>query len=145
MADWNLPLTEHLALTGEFYRGQALGGLWGAVGTSAVFHGDPANPLVSARAVNTVGGWTQLKLRPSELIEFNAAYGMDNPFSGDVRFSQSTRFQPFLRNQTEMFNVIGHPRSDLLLSLEYRHLNALQLATPRQTAEHVNLGIGFQF
>jgi hypothetical protein len=145
MADWNLFLGEHFALSGELYRGQALGGLWGAVGTSAVFNGDPANPLVSARAVNTIGGWTQFKIRPSDFIEFNTAFGKDNPFSHDIRFSQLSPFQPFLSNQTVMFNVIGHPRSDLLLSLEYRHLNTLQLATPRQTGEHVNLGVGYQF
>jgi hypothetical protein len=52
--------------------------------------------------------------------------GQDNPFASQVRNSsggQQNYFNPWLaRNQTWLGNVIFHPRSDLLLSLEYRHL-----------------------
>lgn len=145
MTDWKLPVSRHIELSGEFYRGQALGGLWGGGGTSATFDGDPADPATLARAVNTVGGWAQLKIKPSDLIEFNSAFGEDNPFAQDVLFSKSAPFNPFLRNQTFMFNVIGHPMADVLISLEYRHLNSKEINLPRSSAEHVNVAIGYKF
>ena len=43
MTDWSVPLTHWVTLTGEFYRGRALGGLGGGVGRSVLFTGDP-NP-----------------------------------------------------------------------------------------------------
>ena len=44
-----------------------------------------------------------------------------------------------------MFNVIQRPRSNLMFSLEYRHLNTVQFSGKRATAEHVNLGVGVSF
>ena len=37
MTDWSLPLTQRVSLTGEFYRGRAIGGLGGGVGRSVLF------------------------------------------------------------------------------------------------------------
>lgn len=145
LADWKLPVSDHVELSGEIYRGQALGGLWGGVGTSVVFDGDPRDSLTRAHALNTIGGWVQLKFKPWELIEFNTAFGEDNPFARDVRFSNEPNASPFLRNKTAMLNVIGRPASDVLVSLEYRHLASEQLMLPKSSAEHVNLAIGYRF
>jgi hypothetical protein len=143
MMDWKLHVSHSIEFTGEVYRGQALGGLWGGGGTSTVFNGDPSNPVTTSRAVNTAGGWAQLKVKPGELLEFNGAFGVDSPFARDVRFSKFA--SPFLKNQTAMFNVIGHPRSDILVSLEYRHLLSDRLEVPKSSAQHVNLAIGYRF
>ena len=54
MTDWSIPLTHWVTLTGEFYRGRALGGLGGGVGRSVLFTGDP-NPIRSV-AASELGG-----------------------------------------------------------------------------------------
>jgi len=55
MTDWSVPLTKRVSLTGEFYRGRAIGGLGGGVGRSVLFSGDP-NPYAQLQPVNSVGG-----------------------------------------------------------------------------------------
>jgi hypothetical protein len=42
-------------------------------------------------------------------------------------------------------NVIQRLRSNLLLSLEYRHLNSNSLSGNRNTAEHLNAAVGVEF
>ena len=61
MTDWSVPLARRVSLTGEFYRGRAIGGLGGAVGRSVLFSGNPS-PQGQVRALNSVGGWSQLKV-----------------------------------------------------------------------------------
>ena len=147
-ADLSVPMGNRLGLTGEFYRGRALGGLGGGTGRSVIFSGPVTDPTSSLAGLNTIGGWTQLKFKASEAVEFNAAYGQDNPFSSDLRrfyTSYSYAYSRVLRNQSEMFNVIYRPRTDLIFSLEYRHINTSETNGDRYTAGHLNLGVGVLF
>jgi hypothetical protein len=143
--DWNLPFGERWALSGELHRGLGLGGMWGAIGTSIVYTGTGNNPYTKLIAVNTVGGWSQLKFKPAEKWEINGAFGEESPFSTDLLQNADPSYQPVLRNWTTMVNVIDHPRSNVMLSLEYRHLNTVLFSGQTQTAEHINLGVGFAF
>jgi hypothetical protein len=147
-ADWNLPMGNRFTLSGEFYRGRALGGLGAAEGRSVLFNGPTTSTSSLVEGLNTIGGWSQLKFKASPTVEFNAAYGEDNPYADDLRYyaSPSSYGYTFIsRNQSEMFNVIYRPRSDLLFSLEYRHLNTLQISSEKDLANHLNLSIGFLF
>ncbi|HUO59129.1 MAG TPA: hypothetical protein VMU24_00585 [Candidatus Acidoferrales bacterium] len=141
--DWNVPLPKKFALSGEFFRGRALGGMWGGIGQSVVFSGEPSLPTSTVQPINTIGGWSQLKYAPTSKLEFNGVFGMDNPFAADLR-SGSGEYSAIFQNRTEMVNVIEHLRSNVLLSLEYRHIRT-EFASRAQTAEHVNLGFGVQF
>lgn len=143
--DWNLPFGEHWALSGELHRGRGLGGMWGAVGTSVVYNGPDANPWSDVVGVNTVGGWTQLKFKPASKWEVNGAFGEENPFAADLLQNANADYQPILRNWTTMVNVIDRPRSNLMLSLEYRHLNTVLFSGQTRTAEHINVGVGVAF
>lgn len=143
--DWTLPLGERFQLSGEFYRGRALGGLWGGGGTSVVYTTAVDSPTTRIIGVNTVGGWSQFKFKPAPKWELNAAFGEDSPFASEVRQSQTQNYYPTLRNWTTMVNVIEHPRSNLVLSLEYRHLNTVLFNGEPRTAEHVNMGVGVAF
>jgi Skp family chaperone for outer membrane proteins len=114
MADWNLPLDRWFTLSGSFYRGQAIGGLGGGIGRSVLYSGPLIDPNSSVLPLNTVGGWAQLKYRPTSTLEFNAAFGQDNPFASDVRtFTDAESYgDPTLtRNQGVFANVIYCPRS----------------------------------
>jgi hypothetical protein len=143
MTDWNVPLTARVSLSGEFYRGRAIGGLGGGVGRSVLFSADSSQ----VRALNSVGGWSQLKVSATSKLEFNGAFGVDNPFAGDVRgFPLSAGFPaPLLQNRSSLINVIYRPRSDLLFSGEYRHLRTFDIDAGSPTADQLNLIMGILF
>ncbi len=143
MTDWSVPLTQRISLTGEFYRGRAIGGLGGAVGRSVLFSGNSSQ----LRALNSVGGWSQLKFSATSKLEFNGAFGVDNPFAGDVRgFPLSAGFPaPLLQNRSSLINVVYRPRSDLLFSGEYRHLRTFDIDAGSPTADQLNLMMGILF
>ena len=146
MTDWSVPLAPRVSLSGEFYRGRALGGLGGGVGRSVLFGGTPG-PQEQLRALNSVGGWSQLKVRATGKLEFNGAFGVDNPYAADVRgFPSSPGFPaPLLQNRSSLVNVIYRPRSDLLLSGEYRHLRTFDIDAGSPTADQLNLTMGILF
>jgi hypothetical protein len=148
MLDWSVPVSEKFLLSGSFYRGQAIGGLGGATGRSVLYNGALTDPGTSVIPLNTVGGWAQLKFRANPKLEFNAAFGLDNPFAADVReFSEPQSYgDPTLtRNQGAFGNVIYRPRSDLLFSLEYRRMNTFSIYNYSASAGQVNLGMGILF
>jgi len=149
--DWTAPLGARLSLSGEFYRGRALGGLGGGLYHSALFTGYPADPATRARGLDAIGGWSQLKFRASSKVEFNFAAGQDNPFASEIRAFPYSAYgvgllsSPLMRNQSELFNVIYHPRSDLVFSAEYGHISTYETDNTRYTADHVNLVMGILF
>jgi len=147
MTDWSVPLAQRVSLTGEFYRGRALGGLGGGVGRSVLFTGDP-NPYAHLQPLNSVGGWSQVKVRATNKLEFNGAFGVDSPFAADVRgYPLSPSYFPaaLLQNRSALVNFIYRPRSDLLFSGEFRHLRTFDLDAGSPTAEQVNLMMGILF
>jgi len=149
--DWTAPLGKWLALSGEFYRGQALGGLGGGTYRSALFSGTPTDPTSHVRGLETIGGWSQLKFRASSKLEFNTAAGQDNPFASEIRafpfstYGAGSPANTVARNRTELLNFIYRPRSDLLFSAEYRHTSTYQIDNSRYTADQVNLVMGILF
>lgn len=145
--DWMLPLSSRFEVSGEFFRGRAIGGMWGGIGTSVVMDGPSGVATTDVSAVNSVGGWTQLKFKPAPKWELNTAFGIDNPYTRDLRryAAYAPSYRPTLRNSTGMFNIMNHPRSNLVLSLEYRHLNTVNYGFHRYSAENINLGIGVHF
>ena len=149
MSDVELPLSHRFSLSGKLYRGRALGGVYGGIGRSVLFSGDPTIASTQVQALNSVGGWAQLKYRPANKWEFNAAFGMDNPYARDLEYfypySHSYGDPTLARNQGSFLNVIYRPRSDLLFSAEYRHLTTYSIANGGNSAGHLNLMMGVLF
>ncbi len=148
MADWEIPVAPRISLSGEFYRGLAMGGLGGGIGRSVLFSGSPSDPNAQIRALDSVGGWSQLKVKASSKLEFNGAFGLDNPFAEDLRAFPAIQsyFDPFLQqNRSAFVNFVYRPRSDLLLSAEYRHLRSFEIDRGSQAAQQVNLMMGILF
>jgi len=148
MTDIELPLSHQFSLSGKLYRGKGLGGLGGGVGRSALFSGDPGLASTEVRGLNSVGGWAQLKYRPSNKLEFNAAFGMDNPYASDLKYfkySHAYGDPTLARNQGSFVNMIYRPRSDLLFSAEYRHLTTYTITNGGNSAGHLNLMMGVLF
>jgi hypothetical protein len=145
-ADWSLPLTRRFSVTGEFYRGQAVAGLGGGLGRSVIFIGPTVSPV--ARGLDSLGGWTQLKFKATEKLEFNAAGGEENPLAHELRnFSLTQGYSgAFLdRNRSSFGNVIYRPRSDLLFSVEYRRLRSFAINGTSENANHINTSMGITF
>jgi hypothetical protein len=148
MADWDIPLARRVRLSGEFYRGRAVAGLSGAIGTDVVLSGGPFGPSTVVRGLNSMGGWSQLKIKATSKLEFNGAYGIDNPFAGDFRAIPGgfvNYHDALALNRSALVNFIYRPRSNLLFSTEYRHLRTNQLDNGPYTAEQVNMMMGILF
>ncbi|HYA23463.1 MAG TPA: hypothetical protein VEF05_04840 [Terriglobales bacterium] len=149
MTDWEIPLAPKLSLSGEFYRGRAVGGIGGGISQSVVFLGDPSKPSTAMRGLDSRGGWSQVKLRMNSKLEFNAGFGIDNPTAAEVRAAGISQFYGvgtlLTQNRAELVNFVYRPRSNLLFSTEYRHLETLQLYSVSNSAEQVNMMMGVLF
>ncbi len=147
--DWSVPLDKWFSLSGAFYRGAGIGGIGGGIGLSVLYNGNLLSATTEVLPLNTVGGWAQLKFRATTKLEFNAAFGQDNPFAADIRafagYAQSYGDPTLTRNRSAFGNVIYRPRSDLLFSLEYRRLRTFTIDNMSYQADQVNLGMGVLF
>jgi len=147
-ADWDVPLGRWFALSGELYRGRAIGGLGAGASASVLFDGPPTAPASSVQPVDTAGGWSQLKFKPSSRLELNAAFGGDNPFRtrlGRLLAIGSVDESAVNRNASGFLNVIYQARSNLLFSVEYRRLWTTSLDDATRTADHVSFSTGIAF
>lgn len=147
-ADWNLPLGRWFNLSGEVYRGYAMGGLGGGIGRSVLYNGPLISAATSVLGLNSAGGWGQLKFHPTERLEFNGAFGEDQSFAGDLRRflnAQSYFNAAIEKNQGSLVNFIYRLRSNLLLSLEYRRLWTTDIHEEPYRANQINLGVGVLF
>ncbi len=148
MADWQIPLSSRLALSGEFYRGRGIGGLGGAIGTSIVYGADPTLPFSPIRGLDTAGGWVQLKFQLTPKVELNGVFALDDAFAGDVRgfATDANNFGTILgRNLGTLGNVVFRPRSDLVLSAEFRRMRTFPFYSGSSATNQVNLSVGMLF
>ena len=99
--DWQIPIFRWFALTGEAYRGRALGGL-GVELIKDIFTGtDSITGLNRSTGVETAGGWSQLKFISSSTFQANAAFGLDNAFGSNFEgFNLSTTPSTQLNTET---------------------------------------------
>lgn len=147
VGDWKLPLSSRFEFSGEAYRGRAVGGLGGGIGQSVLISANPNNFAPDFLPLNSVGGWSQLKFSLTSRLEFNGAFGIDNPFANDFRAIPSPAGvypSVLVANRSAMANFIYRPRSDLLFSGEYRHLRTSELAN-YYSADQVNVMMGVLF
>ena len=148
LTDVTLPLGNLFSLTGEFYRGRAVGGLGGGIGQSILISGPIANPGTSVQGLDSMGGWMQLKFKPKTNFEVNFAYGQDNPFASELRSFPATAYyygSSLSRNQSPFVNFIYRVRSDVLFSIEYRHLQTYTLDSGANNANQLGLNLGYAF
>jgi hypothetical protein len=149
MTDWQIPLLRRLTLSGEFYRGRAVGGLGAAIGQTIVFGSNPVtNPYARLRGLDSAGGWSQLKFQLTPKIELNGTFAEDNVFAGDVRgfATDANNFGPILgRNRGALGNLVYRPRSDLVLSAEFKRLHTFPVYDISSVTNQINLSLGILF
>jgi len=147
-ADWKARLGNLFELSGEWYRGQAAGGLGGGIWTSVVYP-EPTGTHTAIQALRSTGGWAQLKFSPNLRYEFNAAAGQDENFGADLRaFSNPftvNGYPALKKNLTGFGNFIFKPNSVLLFALEYRHIVTTPAVGASARGSQVNLAVGAKF
>jgi hypothetical protein len=145
--DLRLPMSKHLSLIMNAYRGAALGGLGGGGYVDYVHR--YAGSAEAIRALDDVGGWAQLQSKAGERLEFNAGYGMDNPFARQIRASTAipeySVYPGLARNRSAFGNFIYSPSTYLLFSLEYRRLWTNYATGPGSFSDVIGLGAGYRF
>jgi hypothetical protein len=146
--DASIPLGKKFELTTEFFRGRAIGGLGGGIGQSVIWNGSLVDPATHLYGLNSVGGWSQLKFKASSKLQFNGAYGLDNPFAGQLRDDggNTTYYPvPLSKNESGFVNFLYQPRSDIVFSLEYRRIKTFTLDRSANAANIASISVGYLF
>jgi hypothetical protein len=145
--DLRLPMTRHLSLIANAYRGAGLGGLGGG-GYVDYVHAYAGTAEI-ARALDDVGGWAQLQSKIGARLALNAGYGIDNPFAGEINASTAIPeyaiYPGLARNMSAVGNVIYSPSAYLLFSLEYRRLWTNFASSPASFSDVIGIGAGYRF
>ena len=148
MTDWQIPILRRLTLSGEFYRGRGVGGLGAGIGRAVLFGDNPSYASTRIRGLDSAGGWSQLKFQLTPKLEFNGVFAEDDAFANDIRgFAvDANNFTTILgRNRGALGNFVYRPRSDLLLSAEFRRLHSFPVYSNASLTNQVNLAMGILF
>lgn len=127
--DASVPLGTMVEIRGEYYEGEGLRGLGGA-GIGQLITSD-------GRTVEDRGGWVQLNIRPSSLVEFGGGCGAGDPDDDELPANR-------LRNVACEAHVITHPGGPIVAGLEFRRLRTTY-PTGAVEGNHVNVALGFEF
>ena len=123
-ADWDIALHRVFRLSGQLYRGKAIGGLGG--GAFKDYVSNTAEHYLDG--LNAAGGWVQAKFPFTQAFEANVSAGVDNAYAADLRDSDQAAAQGWYaglaRNGTLIANLVYRPRSYLLLSTEFRQIDS---------------------
>jgi hypothetical protein len=144
--DWMVPLGSRVELSGEAFYGNAVG-LAEESGdrydSLYAVTGPITSPGTSIRGVRSAGGWAQMAIKARSDLDFNFAYGQQDPLNSDIfsgQISASTKF----KNQVGSANFIWQLRQNFLLSLEYRRFWT-NYTLQQRTGNHYNLAVGYMF
>jgi hypothetical protein len=147
-SDFKAGLGKYLEISGEWYQGQAVGGLGGGIWTSVVYP-DPPGMHSAIQPLRSTGGWAQVKVIPATRVEINGAYGQDENFGKDLRvfpFSfTGAGFGAMQKNRTDLVNLIYKPTAVLVFAVEWRHLFTLPANAAGHSADQINLAAGVHF
>jgi hypothetical protein len=144
-ADWRLPFTQWLEMSGALYRGRSLGGLGGGVFTDYVVDPD----TYAIRGLDTEGGWSQLKWRITRSLEGNVMIGEDVGFSSELQYDTGANptnvYSNLARNRTVIANLTYRPKSYFYITTEYRNIDSWPIVGHLNTAQSIGVGTGYSF
>lgn len=122
-----------IEIRAEGFVGEGLGMLGaGAVEQTLAPDGTP---------VRSRGGWAQLNIHPVAGLEIGGGYGVDDPEDDDLDAATG-------RRMNVNWELHGHAHAgNLVFAVEYRRLETTysDIIYDLQTANHVNLALGFEF
>ena len=145
-ADFRIPVMRFSQISGNIYRGAALGVLGGGAYKDYVLQ-NRANETYF-RTLDDSGGWVQWKQKAGQKLEFNEAFGIDDvPAYQLLPYAISTpaSYYNLTRNRTFTGNVIYSPSAYVLFSLEYRRIASSYVTSPTMSSDVIGIGAGYQF
>lgn len=127
----NLPLAAKLMLQGAIWQGENLDNYFGAIGQGI--------NKQRQTGIGAKGGWAQLVVDPSEKINVNLGYGLDNPDRDDLNAGN--------RSQNEIWfgNLFYRLNEALTLAAEYSHLTTSYLGGEDAVNNRVQGSVIFRF
>lgn len=126
-----MPFAKFFELRGEFYDGQLTSGLGGgAIGQATSDAGE---------AIESVGGWAQLNVRPNLRWTLGVGAGYDEPELTQVPVASGRE-----RNEVQSIHAQWTPSGPIIVGLEWRRM-ATTYSTGVQRADHINFALGFTF
>jgi hypothetical protein len=146
--DTRFHLAKGVQISGNVYRGAALGGLGGGGYKDYVVWEKGSTGDYYYQALDDVGGWAQVKKVFTPRWEANAAYGVDNVFSQELRHYMTVGtgpYQELARNSTYTGNVIFRPSAYLLFSIEYRHIDSAPIVGAPAISNIIGIAAGYKF
>ena len=151
LADWKYRFSPHAELTGAFFVGKGLDSFGGVPVARYPTVLDVNYYGVAAPAIERltmIGGWTQLKFPIDVRNELNVGAGTGGRSSsglGSIEYYNAYLENFAARNQTLFVNYILKPRSDLVLSVEYRRLRTYAIGEDPASAGQLGVAAGFLF
>ncbi len=136
-------------ISGEGYRGRAIGGLGGGVYKDIVTGTDPISGASVMHGLNAIGGWVQAKSRFGQSLETNLSIGLDDGFARDFHSlilpPAASSSQLRARNKMAVANLIYRPKTYIILSPEYRRIWTWPITGAASTVDVFTLSVGYQF
>ncbi|HEY0797370.1 MAG TPA: hypothetical protein VGD64_16475 [Acidisarcina sp.] len=147
--DWDVSITHRAELSGEIYRGQAIGGLGGGAYKDILSGLDMSTGLPRIAPVDAAGGWSQIKVRVINNFEVNAMFGVDDAlsrsFDGLILDPTVNPLASYARNRSIIGNLIYRPRTYLVFSPEYRRILSWRYTGSANIANIFTISAGYQF
>lgn len=149
-ADWNLPFSGVIAVTGEAFTGQDLGGFQAGIFQSlntdfAFVSGVPAT-ADGIRAIRTRGGWLQLAVTPrmaGNKLGLYGTVGIDDPNDDDLTSVVLRDWR--LRNFSFAGEVIYKFTPQFQMGVELRRFKTFYRLSRHRSADHTNLAFAYLF
>jgi hypothetical protein len=131
--DWFANPWEKIEFTGAFYSGENIAGL-GAIGPGYFVSGP-----TSVRAVQAIGGWTQLAWLATPKLTFHLIAGQQSNQASEV--SEGLIY----KNQGYAANLVYRLAPNVLFSLEGMQLRTSYVDTGTRLNNHYDLGVAYLF
>jgi hypothetical protein len=106
-ADVLVPITRHVAFSGEWFLGKNLASYFGGIGQGV--------DLTNFSEIPSEGGWLQVKVTPGPAWEINIGWGVDDPRNSDLSAEKRKR------NEVVFSNVRYTLIQGLVIGIEYSH------------------------
>ena len=135
-ADYSVPISTLVSISGEAYSGRALGLFSGGIGQTLTPLGQPGD-----RGVGTRGGWLQIQLNLTKQLQSNSAYGIDSPVLRDLPAGSRSK------NQNYMSNIMYHLSPNLTFALEWHRFLTDYRNQPgaNHNGDHFNVAAAYTF
>jgi hypothetical protein len=148
-ADWLIPLSTRLRISGELYRGRGLGDLGGGAYRNVVTYSFPNSTATYLRSLDAEGGWLELHYQLSSMLHANASIGQDSASGNELRtsvpLSGAVPIFFYARNRSIVGNLIFRPWSSIIISPEYRRLQSWPIFGSANISNIYTLTFGYQF